>query len=48
MNADFAQTIPGSLQAIDSTNKRVVIKIIRHDGVELESSTGQQLQIATG
>jgi hypothetical protein len=48
MNADFAQTIPGSLQAIDSTNKRVVLKSYGMMAVELESSTGQQLQIATG
>jgi hypothetical protein len=46
-NADFPQTIPGSLQAIDSTNRRVVLKSYGMMAVELESSTGQQLQIAT-
>ena len=47
-NADIAQTIPGSLQAIDSTNRRVVLRSFGMMAVELESSNGQQLQIATG
>jgi hypothetical protein len=45
---EFPDIIPGSLQAIDTQNKRVALKSFGMMAVELESATGEALQIATG
>jgi hypothetical protein len=46
--ADIAQTVPGSFMADDANNKRVTLSSYGMLAVELESSSGEKLQIATG
>lgn len=46
--ADIAETIPGSFMADDKDNKRVLLKSFGMLAVELESTSGEKLQIATG
>lgn len=46
--ADIAETIPGSFMADDKDNKRVLLKSYGMLGVELESASGEKLQIAPG
>jgi hypothetical protein len=45
---DFSETVPGSLIANDSTNKRVGLQSFGMMVVELESTAGEPLQIAAG
>jgi hypothetical protein len=45
---DIAQTIPGSFMADDKNGKRVTLKSYVMLAVELESTTGEKLQIAEG
>jgi hypothetical protein len=45
---DIAQTVPGSFQANDANNYRVLLKSYGMLAVELEGSGGEQLQIASG
>ncbi|MBL7747785.1 MAG: carboxypeptidase regulatory-like domain-containing protein [Chitinophagaceae bacterium] len=45
---DISQTIPGSLMADDKDGKRVTLSSYGMMAVELESSAGEKLQIATG
>ena len=47
-SADISQIVPGSFQAIDANNYRVVLTSFGMLAVELEGSNGEQLQIATG
>lgn len=46
--ADIAQTIPGSFQAVDNNNFRVVLKSYGMLAVQLEGQGGELLQIASG
>jgi hypothetical protein len=46
--ADIAETIPGSFMADDKDNKRVLLKSYGMLAVELESASGEKLQIAPG
>lgn len=46
--ADIAQIIPGSLMAIDKNNNRVVMASYGMLAVELETPTGEKLQIKQG
>ena len=46
--ADIAQTVPGSFMADDKDNRRVILKSYGMLAVELESSSGEKLQIAPG
>ena len=45
---DISQTIPGSLTADDKDNRRVVLNSYGMVAVELQSSSGEKLQIASG
>jgi hypothetical protein len=45
---DISQTIPGSLTANDKDNRRVVLNSYGMVAVELQSSSGEKLQIASG
>lgn len=45
---DIAQTVPGSFMADDKDGKRVTLASYGMLAVELESPTGEKLQIATG
>jgi hypothetical protein len=45
---DIAQVVPGCFQAIDSQNKRAVLKSYGMMTVELEGQNNEALQIATG
>lgn len=45
---DIAQTIPGSFMADDKSGRRVALKSYGMLAVELESTTGEKLQIAEG
>ncbi len=45
---DIAETVPGSFQADDINNFRVILKSFGMVAVLLEGSAGEQLQIATG
>ena len=45
---DILQTIPGSFLASDKDNKRVVLASYGMMAVELESTSGEKLQIASG
>lgn len=45
---DIDQVIPGSFQATDANNYRVILKSYGMMAVELEGSGGEPLQIATG
>jgi hypothetical protein len=45
---DITQTIPGSFQAIDAGNFRVLLKSYAMLAVQLEGQSGELLQIATG
>ena len=45
---DIAQTVPGSFMADDKNNKRVTLASYGMLAVELESATGEKLQIAPG
>jgi len=45
---DIAQAVPGSFQANDANNYRVLLKSYGMLAVELEGSGGEQLQIASG
>ncbi len=47
-STDISQTIPGSFMATDKNNKRVALKSYGMLGVELESMTGEKLQIGQG
>jgi hypothetical protein len=46
--SDISQTVPGSFMANDKDNKRVVLSSYGMLAVELESSTGEKLQIKVG
>ena len=46
--ADIPQTIPGSFQATDANNFRVLLKSYAMLAVQLEGQSGELLQIATG
>lgn len=46
--ADIAQTVPGSFMADNNEGKRVTLASYGMLAVELESTTGEKLQIATG
>lgn len=45
---DIMETVPGSFQANDSNNYRVILKSYAMMAVELEGSGGEKLQLATG
>jgi hypothetical protein len=45
---DMAQILPGSLLSLDSVNRRVVLQSFGMMAVELEGSSNESLQIATG
>ncbi len=45
---DIAETLPGSYMADDKDNKRVTLKSYGMLAVELESATGEKLQVAPG
>ena len=45
---DIAQIVPGSFQGNDADNYRVLLKSFGMLAVELEGSSGEQLQIASG
>lgn len=45
---DIMETVPGSFQANDSNNYRVILKSFGMMAVELEGSGGEKLQLATG
>lgn len=45
---DISQTVPGSFQATDANDYRVLLKSYGMIAVELEGSGGEPLQIATG
>jgi hypothetical protein len=47
-SADIAQIVPGSFQGVDANNYRVILKSFGMLAVELEGSSGEQLQIASG
>jgi hypothetical protein len=46
--ADIPETVPGSFQAIDANNFRVLLKSYGMMAVQLEGQSGELLQIATG
>lgn len=46
--SDIGQLVPGSFMANDAANKRVILTSYGMMAVELESTTGEKLQIATG
>ncbi|MEP7373660.1 MAG: hypothetical protein ABI675_09755 [Chitinophagaceae bacterium] len=46
--ADIAQLVPGSFMADDKNNKRVTLSSYGMLAIELESSTGEKLQVASG
>ena len=46
--ADIAETLPGSFMADDKDNKRVTLKSFGMLAVELESASGEKLQISPG
>jgi len=46
--SDIAQVVPGSFQATDADNHRVVLKSYGMMAVELQGAGGEALQIATG
>jgi hypothetical protein len=45
---DISQTVPGSFMATDKNDKRVVLTSYGMMAVELESNSGEKLQIASG
>ncbi len=45
---EIAQIVPGSFQANDASNNRVLLKSFGMLAVELEGNNGEQLQIASG
>src|SRR4030095_1697489 len=47
-SADISQIVPGSLQGTDANNYRVILQSFGMLAVELEGSSGEQLQIAPG
>ena len=47
-STDIAQIVPGSFQGNDADNIRVLLKSYGMFAVELEGSSGEQLQIASG
>ena len=47
-SADIAQIVPGSFQGLDANNYRVLLKSFGMLAVELEGSSGEQLQIVSG
>lgn len=47
-SADIAEIVPGSFQANDANNNRVLLVSFGMLAVELEGSSGEQLQIASG
>ena len=47
-SADIAQIVPGSFQGLDADNYRVVLKSFGMLALELEGSSGEQLQITNG
>jgi len=47
-SADISQIVPGSFQGTDANNYRVTLKSFGMLAVELEGSSGEQLQIAPG
>ena len=47
-SADIAQIVPGSFQGLDANNYRVLLKSFGMLAVELEGSSGEQLQIGSG
>ena len=47
-SADISQIVPGGLQGTDANNYRVILQSFGMLAVELEGSSGEQLQIASG
>jgi hypothetical protein len=46
--SDIPETVPGSFQAVDANNFRVLLKSYGMMAVQLEGQSGELLQIATG
>jgi len=47
-STDIAQIVPGSFQGNDANNNRVILKSFGMLAVELEGSSGEKLQVASG
>ena len=47
-SADISQIVPGSFQGTDANNYRVILQSFGMLAVELEGSSGEQLQISSG